>query len=709
MHKNSQSLALGLGVFRNSKVLATKRISTGSVDIRAVQDTDCKKWRIALLPDGALVSMTEGRLVDVLAEERGRGKQADVEVRLGPKVCLETLDRITPKDLLPDNTLEERYSLVANMIAKTSGIVVKQDHSLSCPSAWFPGSRVIKLRPNLPECYDALFAQVLNKAKLFHELSHVIFTKHEKAHQAKMAAASNPKLFATVANILEDGRIERLFKRAFPGAEPYLRAKAAELALATLKGHVLNDLKARMYLDRYLTDKGREIFTPHEALIRAAIGSQSSKEVWEAAAVLTEAIAKQMPPVKEATRCWGITGEPTPKNQEPQAQTKKDKKEKKEPRGADHVDGCSLYCMFPQDDGDDGDGADGNSEGDQESLPVKHRFTHATVEDKDDGDDGDADSDGPDADKGGDDGGGKDAAGEDQDGDDDDGHDAGGHGKDGDEGDDITDPDLRKAWDDLKRLKQEAYDQVRADVTTEVDELKEEDLERTNEIQDLLESEESEAQELAEVLRAWKIEAKRDKYRTVRHGGSFDPRRQTQALTDQPANRSRRDSGEFDFDSVVVLDDSGSMDEHRKYDIAASVSRILVAALRKARLLTKPCLLNRGFLPTVPLTTYAGGGRTPTDLALRQARVFLEGSPARRKVVFLVTDGAPDSLERAHDEWLACDEAGITVFGIGIGSGVTPEALEQQCHLPLIVQDVADIRDALPRLLLDFAEEEVYA
>lgn len=707
------------------KIVATKQLPSGPVYIRAVKDGNGKQWRIAELPDGSLVSLTEGRLVRVGCTDIANRTLA---VELGPKVSVETLDRLIPRDTVPETAMEDRFSLVANMLGKTSGIVVKTDASISCPSAWYPKARVIKMHPKMPLCYDPVFGHILDRAKLFHEMSHVIFTKHEKEHRGLMEQSKRPKLFATLANLLEDGRIERLLRKAYPGTDPYLRAKAAELAIQyALKGHVLNDLKCKVYLGRYLTPEGRALFSQYDPLIEAAVAAKSSREVWRVAAELTDAIADKLPAVDVTTRCWGITGKKRPNETKKDKKTENEKKDKKTEKEKneeeyEHPEGCGLVCLVQseEDPGDSGDGdgesgedSDAGDSGEDESgdgdSADQEEGKEDDGEDSAEGDSGDGnsgdraskyrkDQDGP-TEEEGEDGEAKDPGGD--------------GGAPGTDGDDITDPELRKAWIEIKQLQASAVGEVRAEAEREYEQLKDEDLERTNELQDLLESEAGQAQELAEILRNWRIEAKRDQYRTVRYGGSFNSRRQVQALTDLPCNRALKEPGDFDFDSVILLDDSGSMDDNLKYEVASSVARVLTAALRKARLLTKPYLFNRGWRSTVPLASFGGGHSTPTARALEAAGNFLAASPARRKVVFLVTDGDPNDADEDFKytkvAWQALDDAGVTVFGLGIGTGVTPDRLAKQCHLPLILKDVQDLQDALPRLLLDFAEEEVYS
>jgi len=71
------------------------------------------------------------------------------------------------------------------------------------------------------------------------------------------------------------------------------------------------------------------------------------------------------------------------------------------------------------------------------------------------------------------------------------------------------------------------------------------------------------------------------------------------------------------------------------------------------------------------------GGGTATHRAISQATDLLDNSTAITKIIFLATDGAPDSQSATNDAAKATKSKGITLIPVGVGSGVKIEHLEK--------------------------------
>jgi hypothetical protein len=86
-------------------------------------------------------------------------------------------------------------------------------------------------------------------------------------------------------------------------------------------------------------------------------------------------------------------------------------------------------------------------------------------------------------------------------------------------------------------------------------------------------------------------------------------------------------------------------------------------------------------------------GSTPLAEALHYGAFAVLGTPEKRKILLVLTDGIPDDLDAAQAVLKAIREAGIEVHGIGLDIDVRPVFGEA-----LWIQDVSDLSRQIFRL-----------
>jgi Mg-chelatase subunit ChlD len=169
----------------------------------------------------------------------------------------------------------------------------------------------IEINPDNPSEPNATRKMICNKAKLYHELGHVNFTRHPKVRAAiysnlPYGIADN---FMAVSNIIEDGRIEFLMKSNFPGTRPYFSYLMSYFP--AMPGDMVSELIHYVRTRKFTTIDATNFYAPFIARIDAAIWKRSnSKTVWQLAADMVTALPF---PAKMQAPCYS---QPQPQPQD---------------------------------------------------------------------------------------------------------------------------------------------------------------------------------------------------------------------------------------------------------------------------------------------------------------------------------------------------------------------------------------------------------
>lgn len=199
-------------------------------------------------------------------------------------------------------------------------------------------------------------------------------------------------------------------------------------------------------------------------------------------------------------------------------------------------------------------------------------------------------------------------------------------------------------------------------------------------------------------------------------GKRIDPRRIARALAGDPNfYRQVVDGKRIDTSVHVLLDTSGSMSSIQTVANAAAVSlAIAIGEIQRADIAVTafgygqkdvaPMLLRgqavRHYLPSFALRSY---GTTPmAEGMLYAAQELATNSRRRRKVMIVVTDGAPDNGGAVHYVNSLCEAGEIEVYAIGICSPLVENYFENWS----VIHSVDDLQGslfALARQFLDVA------
>ena len=133
-----------------------------------------------------------------------------------------------PDEVAIKRAKESRFTLSASLLAKEKINVEVISDAGQNPAQFNIRSRQLVLNEATPSVSDNVEALIYDRAKLYHELGHAKFTKGN-ARGAFASRAKNRQLFLDLSNILEDGRIERLLGKCWPGSRDYLDAILARL------------------------------------------------------------------------------------------------------------------------------------------------------------------------------------------------------------------------------------------------------------------------------------------------------------------------------------------------------------------------------------------------------------------------------------------------------------------------------------------------
>lgn len=191
----------------------------------------------------------------------------------------------------------------------------------------------------------------------------------------------------------------------------------------------------------------------------------------------------------------------------------------------------------------------------------------------------------------------------------------------------------------------------------------------------------------------------------VAEEGRLDSRRLHRAMIGDRRIYRHKTKRQLPFPAIsVVIDCSGSM-KGRKLPLAKQ-ALIAVAEVNQQINVKTDVLAFAGSRVTVvktfdqPLQTahaaiggLRAGGGTPTAEALWDAGLRLAARREERKLMLLVTDGLPQSLEAAQEVAQRVTVSGIELYGIGIGDAGA--AVAQFCPKYAVLTGIDHIADAV--------------
>jgi nitric oxide reductase activation protein len=527
---------------------------------------------------------------------------------------------------------------------------------------------------NNPREEDMVRALILHKAKLYHELAHLKHTTHESERQRFAARSRNRDAFLAISNILEDGRIERLFVSDFPGTAPYF---AYILSYFSPDGQPLNDLVFRVRSDRYAHESTRQYFATVEHLITQALEAANTHEVMVAA----EAIVNALPQTeaKPQQDCYSKPQkDATPEQQEQAKQSNSqddDSQDDDEDDGQEQNGKAASDSEESDETGDSKDGSDVEDESEGESDEMGDAS----------GEDGDSDG-GDDEQEASHQGKGN----------------ASGAGGEEEEHEDkpVTGEAARQ------QIISELSDYITAELEEELGSVVIEIQNRNKAGQKFLNGTEAqEAAKLTQVFKQLQTQAKRENWKPAYRTGRIDSRRITNVVTGGSFLKRRGQSLDKRPAVVTLIDNSASMSS--KIGRATEAARIVNGAILNAKLDSAVITFGTHVkqIGEVPLTMTASESSTKTATALKEAHKVLKTRPEPRKLVIIITDGCPDFNElcimpKVRDD-LTRD--GIYVAAVILGFGNPPRAtLPFASFCDSIFYEPESLSQQLTDLLLDF-------
>lgn len=203
---------------------------------------------------------------------------------------------------------EARFTLSSRILSGKQIRVKMTDCMGADPACYNTDSLALELNEACPRVPSSqpVRALVYDRAKLYHELGHAIFTEHENNRTFLMGKSSNPGMFLGVSNVLEDGRIERLMGQRFSGTAPFFDALlCAMMERAIADKGVENPLSSLViYVRKKLWRNAGDgkYWQPFVAKINEAVQSDHVSKVCQIAFDIVEALAKAKKPEQPEQR-----------------------------------------------------------------------------------------------------------------------------------------------------------------------------------------------------------------------------------------------------------------------------------------------------------------------------------------------------------------------------------------------------------------------
>jgi Mg-chelatase subunit ChlD len=554
------------------------------------------------------------------------------------------------------NSLKERrFTTTARILGEQKAInanvrVVSQTGGHA--AWWQANSKTIVLNDAVPATKSAKLTLTWERAKLFHELFHLMFTDNERQRAKLAAKSSNQKRFLWISNALEDGRIEYHGGKIYAGTIWYIRTLLKECVRDNSP-----DSGLLIYVRTHLWRNAAEgaFWSKYQRLIDEAITADSSATVNQNAFDIVEDM--------EAAKPKQPQPQPT---QEPQQEGEQEEPQQDEGEG---------------DNEGEGESEESESESESENGSESREDSENDVECEDEGED----------------------SGE---GEESDSAESSDSGTQSEPSEPPTEPPTdnhldESIRDEIDELIDEAMDAIDQEVTDELVELKEEfsTYEQPQEYLDAVE--ENDANQVAELFASLLVESERQKFEPCKRGGTLDGRRLIETRTDGVYMHERIKALSQPH-IVLLVDESCSMCIQAQAVSAAA--RVLNGAIKDSG--AKSLVISFGarcggsdedIIPrsVVPVEGFrCAGFETPTGRGLRAAHDWLEREAAKRGMVIVITDGIPTSVHRATMEFEALRNNGYYVLDVLLGEHakkVKPETLRAMSHEYVYIENPKDL------------------
>ena len=104
-----------------------------------------------------------------------------------------------------------------------------------------------------------------------------------------------------------------------------------------------------------------------------------------------------------------------------------------------------------------------------------------------------------------------------------------------------------------------------------------------------------------------------------------------------------------------------------------------------------------------------GMGGTPTGDAISLAGARLLQRKEKRHIMFVLTDGSPDDIERCQESVKALEDCGVVVFGFGIGADAVKHCFNRHAMISEIRELGAIVMSTLSKELIGTAGQRVHS
>lgn len=567
---------------------------------------------------------------------------------------------------------ERRFTTTARVLGEEKAIGAKVRIMPSGQHAawWDAGTRTITLNDGMPQPKNAKEALIWERAKLYHELFHVMFTTGEKLRGELYKKSKDGNRYLWVSNVLEDGRIEYHGCKQYEGTQWYIRTLLAQLVREkSPDSGLLIYVRTKLWRN---AEEGK-FWSKFQHLIDEAITAPTSETAWRNAAVIVDAMFTPKPKVCTCPDC----GAPMP--------------DLSHARLNMAMSVCATCGATSSDDGGGDGGGDGGNgtptdDGDDTGTP-----SPTNDGDIDDGatqspEDGDSDTDG----------GGAGNSGGDEDKD--------------DTGDPSalpdpnapTDKDVEKELDDMV---EDAKNQIDQEVEDELVQLDNEAESYVQEQEYIDPVEEQSARELTDVFSSLLVESERQKYVLCKIGARLDTRRLIETQTG--GDFMQEPIEKLSQPHIVLLVDESSSMRHLEYYVS-SAARILNGAIQASG--SDSVAISFGgawanFVPMkiIPKTGFScNGGSTPTGRGLNAAHQWLNQQNATRGMVIVLTDGHPSWRKDAMLEFNSLAEEGYFVLNVLLGGLKGDANMLEMCHRFISIKDIAKLVRVIEEPLGEF-------
>ncbi len=495
-------------------------------------------------------------------------------------------------------------------------------------------------------------------------------TSDQRGDYAKRSR--NPQAFLSVSNVLEDGRIEALLKRDWPGSANYLDALLAsmlqqnEIGACPLGGLVLY---VRTKLWRNNVDA--KFWQGHEGEIAQAIAAPDAIKVYEIAFNLVEALYGDAPKQTEGQQTQAPQDDEGGESSQAPAQEKQDAIEGEQESAASEQE--SEGDASDSDEGEEG-ASEGLGEGDESSDEGEASENEGETSESGEGEgegEGEASASGEDTSEDT-----SEAA-----------RDYGdASGADASEG--QPESVSGETWQKVKEIVASAMDNVKGETEGDLKAI----------ITDAINAEPSQdfasgpecasASELTAMFESLAVEAARTLPVNTKAGIL-----NTQALASALTTRKcfyRCDETPEPPAVALLIDVSASMGGRRD-EAATQAARVLNGALVGAKIKAKVFTFGGSDELTeyrnVPIEPFICHGGTPTGCAVKAALDWLEGEGAQRSLVIVATDGAPNDKAQVVAQRKRAGDMGAYLIGVLIGVDAQATSYMQSSYMQSVYSD----------------------